>query len=589
MNISHAQKWLLDNELDAYLHLHTDPHQSEYLAKTWQGMSWLTGFTGSAGSVVLTTTDAALWADSRYYLQGENQLDDSGASLMKMGLPETPTIEEWLLENIGKDSIVGIDPRLVSVKGFRRRQQALKKHGITLVPVTGLLEDIWTDRPEPARSTVMIHDVRYAGKSREEKLSHVREKMEEAEAQYLLVPSLDDIAWLLNLRGNDISYNPVFMSYLLVGRELGWLFIDEQQITAEVAMALKTAGIQLMPYEAIEHELAQLEPDDDIWIDPTRNNYFLAEKIPDGVLTIEKPLPTILMKACKNETEQAHTRSCHIRDGVAMVKFLHWLSTHIGEETITEISAAAQLEAFRQEQALYQGKSFGTISGYAQHGALPHYSVTAESDIELKPEGIFLIDSGGQYLDGTTDITRTVAMGSPTPTMKRDNTLVLKGHIALATASFPTGTQGVQLDVLARQFLWQAGMDFGHGTGHGVGFFLNVHEGPASIGYKVNPQPALQPGMFLSNEPGLYRAGQYGIRIENLMFVQKKEENEFGNFLHFESVTLCPFDLKLVDVSLLTDFEKQWLNDYHAEVRKKLEPLVEGEVRAWLMDATREV
>lgn len=589
MNISQAQKWLLDHDLDAYLHLHTDPHQSEYLAKIWQGMSWLTGFTGSAGSVVLTTTDAALWADSRYYLQAENQLDGSGASLMKMGLPETPTIEEWLLKNIGKDSIVGIDPRLVSVKGFRRRQQALKKHGITLVPVTGLLEDIWTDRPEPARSTVTIHDVKYAGKSREEKLSLLREKMVEAEAQYLLVPSLDDIAWLLNLRGNDISYNPVFMSYLLVGRELGWLFIDEQQITAEVAMALKAAGIQLMPYEAIEQELAQLEPDDHIWIDPTRNNYFLAEKIPDGVLTIEKPLPTILMKACKNETEQAHTRSCHIRDGVAMVKFLHWLSTHIGKETITEISAAAQLEAFRQEQDLYQGKSFGTISGYAHHGALPHYSVTPESDIELKPESIFLIDSGGQYLDGTTDITRTIAMGSPTPAMKRDNTLVLKGHIALATASFPTGTQGVQLDVLARQFLWQAGMDFGHGTGHGVGFFLNVHEGPAGIGYKVNPQPALQPGMFLSNEPGLYRSGQYGIRIENLMFVQNKEESEFGNFLQFESVTVCPFDLNLIDMVLLTDFEKQWLNTYHAEVRKKLEPLVEGEVREWLVDATREV
>lgn len=589
MNISQAQKWLLDHDLDAYLHLHTDPHQSEYLAKIWQGMSWLTGFTGSAGSVVLTTTDAALWADSRYYLQAENQLDGSGASLMKMGLPETPTIEEWLLKNIGKDSIVGIDPRLVSVKGFRRRQQALKKHGITLVPVTGLLEDIWTDRPEPARSTVTIHDVKYAGKSREEKLSLLREKMVEAEAQYLLVPSLDDIAWLLNLRGNDISYNPVFMSYLLVGRELGWLFIDEQQITAEVAMALKAAGIQLMPYEAIEQELAQLEPDDHIWIDPTRNNYFLAEKIPDGVLTIEKPLPTILMKACKNETEQAHTRSCHIRDGVAMVKFLHWLSTHIGKETITEISAAAQLEAFRQEQDLYQGKSFGTISGYAHHGALPHYSVTPESDLELKPEGIFLIDSGGQYLDGTTDITRTIAMGSPTPAMKRDNTLVLKGHIALATASFPTGTQGVQLDVLARQFLWQAGMDFGHGTGHGVGFFLNVHEGPVGIGYKVNPQPALQPGMFLSNEPGLYRSGQYGIRIENLMFVQNKEESEFGSFLQFESVTVCPFDLNLIDMVLLTDFEKQWLNTYHAEVRKKLEPLVEGEVREWLVDATREV
>lgn len=589
MNISQAQKWLLDHDLDAYLHLHTDPHQSEYLAKIWQGMSWLTGFTGSAGSVVLTTTDAALWADSRYYLQAENQLDGSGASLMKMGLPETPTIEEWLLKNIGKDSIVGIDPRLVSVKGFRRRQQALKKHGITLVPVTGLLEDIWTDRPEPARSTVTIHDVKYAGKSREEKLSLLREKMVEAEAQYLLVPSLDDIAWLLNLRGNDISYNPVFMSYLLVGRELGWLFIDEQQITAEVAMALKAAGIQLMPYEAIEQELAQLEPDDHIWVDPTRNNYFLAEKIPDGVLTIEKPLPTILMKACKNETEQAHTRSCHIRDGVAMVKFLHWLSTHIGKETITEISAAAQLEAFRQEQDLYQGKSFGTISGYAHHGALPHYSVTPESDLELKPEGIFLIDSGGQYLDGTTDITRTIAMGSPTPAMKRDNTLVLKGHIALATASFPTGTQGVQLDVLARQFLWQAGMDFGHGTGHGVGFFLNVHEGPVGIGYKVNPQPALQPGMFLSNEPGLYRSGQYGIRIENLMFVQNKEESEFGSFLQFESVTVCPFDLNLIDMVLLTDFEKQWLNAYHAEVRKKLEPLVEGEVREWLVDATREV
>lgn len=589
MNISHAQKWLRDHELDAYLHLHTDPHQSEYLAKTWQGMSWLTGFTGSAGTVVLTTSEAALWTDSRYFLQAENELDESGITLMKMGLPDTPTVEEWLLETIGKDTILGIDPRLISVNNFRAREQSLKKHGITLVPITGLLEEVWTDRPAPARSRVMIHDVAFAGKSREDKLSDIRRSMSQVKAEYLLIPSLDDIAWLLNLRGNDIDFNPVFMSYLLVGRELGWLFIDESQLTQAVAEAMEQAGIQLMPYEAIDTELAQLEQDDHIWIDPSRNNYYLFEKIPEGVPVIKRSLPTILMKACKNTVEQAHTRSCHVRDGVALVKFLHWLSTHIGTVPITEISAAAQLEDFRQEQDLYQGKSFRTISGYAHHGALPHYSVTPESNIELKPEGIYLVDSGGQYLDGTTDVTRTVAMGVPTPRMKHDNTLVMKGHIALATASFPTGTQGVQLDALARQYLWEAGMDFGHGTGHGVGFFLNVHEGPVGIGYRVRSQPALQPGMFLSNEPGLYRSGEYGIRIENLMFVQEKEENEFGKFLHFESVTLCPFDLNLLEPSLLTDAERAWLNRYHREVFTKLSPHLAGEVLAWLQEATREI
>lgn len=587
MNISIAQRWVFGHDLDAYLHLHTDPHQSEYLSDHWKGMTWLTGFSGSAGSVVITKDDAALWADSRYYIQAEHQLEGQGVQLMKDGLPDTPSISEWLVKQVGRDSIVGIDPRLVSVDGFRQRQKALKKEGITLVPVLGMLEECWKQRPDIRRKQVRIHDLAYAGKSRQEKISDIRKEMEEADAQYLLVPTLDDIAWILNLRGADIDFNPVFMSYLLIGRELGWLFIDDHQVTSEVAIALETAGIQLMPYEAIDDELSQLEEDDHIWVDPSRNNYHLFSIVPDPVKKIEQSLPSILMKACKNKTEQEHSRESHRRDGLAMVQFLHWLETTVGQEEITEKSAAEKLESFRKKLDLYQGQSFSPIPGYAQHGALPHYSVTDESNIPLKPEGIFLIDSGGQYLDGTTDITRTIAVGEVDAQMKKDFTLVLKGHIALATAVFPEGTQGVQLDALARQFLWQEGLQFGHGTGHGVGFYLNVHEGPAGIGYRVRSQPALAEGMLLSNEPGLYRSGKYGIRIENLMFVQQDQETEFGEFLKFESITLCPIDLNLVDESILSEAERIWLNEYHEKVYQKLSPSLEGEVLSWLRKATQ--
>lgn len=587
MNISIAQKWVFDQDLDAYIHLHTDPHQSEYLSDHWQGMAWLSGFTGSAGAIVITKDDAALWADSRYHIQAEHQIEGRGVRLMKQGLPETPNMADWLEEQVGQDAVVGIDPRLITVKGYRERKNLLKKQGITLIPVLGLLEDCWRDRPVIRRKPVMIHAREYAGRSREEKIVAIRAEMAEANAQYLLMPTLDDIAWTLNLRGSDIDCNPVFMSYLLIGRELGWLFIDDQQISYSVATALEQAGIQIMPYDALELELNQLEEDDDIWIDPARNNYFLFSSVPEFVPKIEQQLPSILMKACKNEVEQAHSRVSHQRDGLAMVRFLYWLETHVGSGSVTERVAAERLEAFRAALPHYQGKSFVTIPGYAHHAALPHYSATEDSDLVLLPTGMFLIDSGGQFLDGTTDITRTVALGPVDAQMKTDFTLVLKGHIALSTAIFPEGTQGVQLDALARQYLWKEGLQFGHGTGHGVGFYLNVHEGPAGIGYRVRSQPALAEGMLLSNEPGLYRAGKYGIRIENLMFVQPAFATEFGHFLKFEPITLCPIDQNLIDVQMLSAFERDWLNQYHQEVYQKLAPDLEGEVLEWLKNATR--
>ncbi len=589
MNIKQAQVWLQDQQLDAYIHLHTDPHKSEYLADHWQAMSWLTGFTGSAGTVVITQDQAALWADSRYFIQAEHELNPDWITLMKAGEPGTPGINQWLLDQTGRDSIVGVDARLITVNGFRERQAALKKHGITLIPVAGLLEEIWKDRPPQVRKAIINHEIRYAGKSREDKLSEVRARMKKQNAQFLLIPSLDDIAWLLNLRGSDIEFNPVFMSYLLVGMELAWLFVDEYQLSAEIAEELKRAGVQLMPYSAIEEELAQLEEDDLIWVDPARNNYLLFETIPEVVPRRELALPTSLMKARKNDTEQSLSRSCHVKDGVAMVRFLAWLDRNVEHESITELSAADKLNAFRAEQDLYQGQSFSPIPGYGPHGALPHYRVTPESNANLKPEGLFLIDSGGQYLDGTTDITRTVALGPVTDQMKEDFTRVLRGHIALNRAIFPKGTQGVQLDALARQPLWAASLNYGHGTGHGVGFFLNVHEGPCGIGYKVRSQPALQPGMILSNEPGLYRSGAYGIRIENLILVCEHEKNEFGQFYRFESLTLCPIDTRLVIRSMMNPGEIDWLNQYHDSVRSTLSPHLEGEDLEWLIKVTRDL
>ncbi len=595
MNIVAAKAWLQAHSLNAYLHLHTDPHQSEYLAPHWQGLAWLSGFTGSSGTLVIAQQSAALWTDARYHLQAEQQLKGSGIQLMKMGLPETPDLNAWLTETFTAGSVVGLDPQLISAEQFQRRAKQLLQKGITLKPAPGLLEEIWTDRPALSLDHIRPHAATYAGWERQEKISQLREKMSELSADYLLIPTLDDIAWLLNLRGSDIPYNPVWMSFVVVDPEAVWLFMDQRKVSPELAEELQSAGVHIRPYEDIVSFLASLEPSSPdapkiIWLDRQRSNLQLVKAIPAGVKQIDQILPTTKMKACKNPEEQLHIRACHRKDGLALVAFLAWLDRNISQIIITEQSASDRLDYYRQQQAGYQGPSFSTIPGYGAHGAIVHYHVTPETDQELRPDGIFLLDSGGQYLDGTTDITRSIAMGPVSEAMKEDFTLVLKGHIALAQAVFPEGTQGVQLDVLARQYLWQRQLNYGHGTGHGVGYYLLVHEGPAGIGTKVSPQPALQAGMLLSNEPGMYRSGQYGIRIENLLLVvEKKGPGDFGRFLAFETVSCCPIDLRLVKPEMLTQDETTWLNHYHSWVRENLLPDLSPEDQSWLIHATREI
>ena len=588
MSLTAARSWLIENSLDGYFHLHTDPHQSEYLAEHWQAMAWLSGFSGSAGYLAFTGETAALWTDSRYHVQAEKQLNGEDFSLVKMGVPgQEVGVGEWFSQQLTGRARIGYDPRLLSHAQWKARKQEMEGAGFEWVPAPGLWEVIWDKRPPLPDQPVTEHGGGFPGQTRGEKITALRKNLGKASAVFL--STLDDIAWLLNLRGTDIAYNPLFMSYLLVLEEEVQLFVAKGKVSHSLQETLAKDQIHLHPYEAIFEALGEIPDHVSLWIDPQRCSQAALEALPAKVKPVQGELPTLLMKAKKPAHEQVMLRASQVRDGVAMCRFLAWLDREIGKQPITEESAAMRLSAFRARQPLFQGESFAPIPGYGPNGALPHYRVTPESNRELRPEGVFLIDSGGQYLDGTTDITRTVALGPVPKQARTDFTLVLKGHIALAEAVFPAGTQGVQLDALARQFLWQAGMNYGHGTGHGVGYFLNVHEGPCGISPKVAPQPALAPGMLLSNEPALYREGEYGIRIENLLLVQEKENTAFGRFLCFETVTLCPIDQRMLEPELLSDQELGWLNRYHERVREALSPGLSGEDLVWLEAATRPV
>ncbi len=588
MSLTAARNWLEDHQLDGYFHLHTDPHQSEYLAGHWQVMEWVSGFTGSAGHLAFTRDAAAVWTDSRYHVQAEKQLANGGFGLVKMGVPgQDISVADWFSRQMETPARIGYDPRLLSHAQWKARKREMEAAGFEWVSAGGMWEAIWDQRPALPSQPVTEHGVGFPGQTRGEKLTELKGKLGKANAVF--VSTLDDIAWLLNLRGTDISYNPLFMSYLLVLPDEAKLFVAEEKISSSLREVLAEDHISIQPYEAIFEALAQIPAGISLRIDPNRFSQAAMEALPAEGKRFKGELPTLLMKAQKPVHEQIQLRASQVRDGVAMCRFLAWLDREIGSQPITEESAALKLSAFRAGQAWFQGESFAPIPGYGPNGALPHYRVTPESNLTLQPEGVFLIDSGGQYLDGTTDITRTVALGPVSEQARIDFTLVLKGHIALAEAVFPAGTQGVQLDVLARQFLWQAGMNYGHGTGHGVGYFLNVHEGPCGISPKVTQQPALAPGMLLSNEPALYREGEYGIRIENLLLVQEKENTGFGQFLCFETVTLCPIDQRMVVPGLLSEEERLWLDRYHERVLEALSPGLSGDDLAWLQAATTPV
>ena len=584
--VSRLRQLMAKHGIQAYLIPSSDPHQSEYVAAHWQSRAWASGFTGSAGLLVVTPDHAGLWADSRYFLQAEQQLAGTPFVLQKQQIPHSPEHIQWLVDHLKAGDTVGCDGALFSVNQIKSLGNRLEKKAIQLDHSLDLITPIWKGRPNIPRNEIFEHDVLYAGLTRSEKLGQVREEMKKTGAQYHLVTTLDDIAWVLNIRGSDVDYNPVAICYLLIGKEQAYLFIDEDKVPESIAAQLQKDKVIIRPYEGVVDFIKDISVAERILVAESSMNINLFEAIP-GRQRINGKNPIRTLKAIKNPTEISHIREVMVKDGVALTHLYRWLEKEVQQRSIPEVEVAEQLIQFRKAQGDYFGESFSAIVGYNGNGAIVHYRPEPETCADIKPEGILLLDSGGQYQNGTTDITRTVPLGMPTAEQKRDYTLVLKGHIALATIQFPAGTTGGQLDTLARMFLWRHGLNYGHGTGHGVGFFLNVHEPPQGFAASVvtsRGSTVFQPGMFTSNEPGFYKTDEYGIRIENLVLCVESEDQGFGPFLKFETLTLFPIDKSLIATDLLTKEEKNWLNDYHRQVFAKLSPHLDEEATAWLKD-----
>lgn len=579
--------WMQAEKADAFIIPSTDPHISEYVAPHWQSREWISGFTGSAGTVVVTHDKAGLWTDSRYFLQAAQQLEGTGIDLYKEMLPETPSISEFLCRELEAGSTVGIDGYVFSMLDARQLRKELANKQIELKSMADPMDSIWTDRPALPQAPACIYGTQYAGRTCREKLEDIRLEMKQAGAQALLLPALDEIAWTLNLRGSDVHCNPVVVSYLLIDEEETHYFIEPQKLTPEVKAYLEDNRVTCHAYTDLLPYLRQLKAST-LLLTPGKTNQAVSEAVPTGCRLVEGASPVALLKAIRNEQEIAGLRKAMQRDGVALVKFLKWLEEAVPGGQETEISVDRKLHELRAAQPLYKGESFDTIAGYGAHAAIVHYEATPETDVPLQPRGFLLLDSGAQYLDGTTDITRTIALGPLTKEEKTDYTLILKGHIDLAMAVFPEGTRGAQLDVLARMPIWQHRMNFLHGTGHGVGHFLNVHEGPQSIRMNENPV-ALRAGMLTSNEPGVYKAGCHGIRTENLVLTVPAGEGMFGRYLKFETMTLCPICTKGIVRELLTQEEADWLNQYHRTVYEKLSPDLDEDERYWLKKACEKI
>ena len=575
------------NNIKAFIIPSTDPHLSEYVAPYWMSREWISGFTGSAGTVVILMDKAGLWTDSRYFLQAEKELEGSGITLYKEMLPETPSITKFLCQNLKPGESVSIDGKMFSVQQVEQMKEDLAPYQLQVNLFGDPLKNIWKDRPSMPDAPAFIYDVKYAGKSCGEKVAAIRTELKKKGIFALFLSSLDEIAWTLNLRGSDVHCNPVIVSYLLVTQDEVVYFISPEKITQEVNEYLQEQQVSLRKYDEAESFLNSFTGEN-ILIDPKKTNYAIYSAINPACKVVRGESPVTLLKAIRNEQEIAGIHHAMQRDGVALVKFLKWLEASVLSGKETELSVDRKLHEFRAAQPLYMGESFDTIAGYKEHGAIVHYSATEESDVTLQPKGFLLLDSGAQYLDGTTDITRTIALGELTEEEKTDYTLILKGHIALAMAKFPAGTRGAQLDVLARMPIWSHGMNFLHGTGHGVGHFLSVHEGPQSIRMNENPI-VLQPGMVTSNEPGVYKAGSHGIRTENLTLVCKDKEGMFGEYFKFETITLCPICKKGIIKEMLTAEEVKWFNDYHRTVYEKLSPSLNEEEKKWLLEATKAI
>ena len=588
--IAALREAMKQHKIDAYIIPTSDPHMSEYPADCWKYREWISGFTGSAGTVIITADKAGLWTDSRYFLQASTQLEGTGIELFKMMLPETPTIPEFLTHELKEGQTVGLNGETYSLADARSLEKALAEKEIKLNTNASLIDPIWKERPAIPEAPMFEMPIELSGKSTEDKLIDINKMLHKAGADCTILSALDEVAWTFNIRGTDVAYNPVVISYAFVSEKESVLFVNPKKIPAEIAEHLKKEGVTLADYGMLATFLSRLPEQTRVFIDSKRTNVAIYNALPKSSILIEGTPPANHLKSIKNETEIKGFRNAVLKDGIAMTKFYFWLEKMLkAGEKVTELSAAAKLTALRSEQPQYVMDSFASISSYGPHGAVVHYSPTPETDTELKTDSLYLLDSGAQYLDGTTDITRTIALcDEPSEQMKKDFTRALKGTIGIAKCKFPAGIRGCLIDAFARKALWDAGINYLHGTCHGIGHCLNVHEGPQSIRMEENPV-ILEPGMVMSDEPAMYRPGEYGIRTENMILIREDSETEFGKFLGFETLTLCYIDTKLVIPSMLSVREHAWLNKYHQMVYDLVSPHLTEEEKAWLKEKTAEI
>lgn len=588
--IKELRKLMRAQRIDIYVIPSADFHQSEYVGDYFKTREYMTGFTGSAGTVVIAQLEAGLWTDGRYFIQAEKELMGTGISLYKSGNPGVITLENFIINHLPLNGTLGFDGRVFSASEGSAFERIAEQKNAHIQYGRDLVDLIWEDRPSMPQNPIFFLEEQYTGESTSSKLTRIRQEMTKCGATVHLLTSLEDIAWLLNLRGSDVAYTPVFLSFALITMDSVHLFIDKEKVSDKIRVLLSKVNVTFHPYDEIYDFAFKLHSNESILLDPSRVNYTLYHQFSEHITKIEQTCPTILFKSVKNDVEIKNIRKAHVKDAVAHTKFLYWLKTSYQKETITELSASAKLEALRGEQEHFLSPSFGPISAYGEHAAMCHYSSSNETDVVLKEGSLYLTDTGGHYLEGSTDITRTVALGEIKSEWKRHYTNVLRGNLALSKAKFLYGCTGENLDILARQFLWSECLDYKHGTGHGIGYLLSVHEGPCSIKWQYRQKPhVLEPGMILSDEPGLYIENSHGIRLENELLVCEDVKNEYGQFLTFEVLTLVPFDLDAIDASLLCEDEKESLNRYHQRVYESVSPYLNNEEKAWLRENTKAI
>ncbi len=587
--LSRLREGMRRRGIAAYIIVTDDFHGSEYVGEHFKAREYMTGFTGSAGTLVVLPDWAGMWTDGRYFLQAGRELRGSSIELMKSGEKDVPDVPDFLREKLENGSTVGFDGRTVSGEFAGKLSEKLKEKNVRFLWDQDLVDEIWEDRPPLSAKPLWELDASFTGQTREEKLRRVREAITRECVDVLVLTALDEIAWLLNLRGDDVACAPVFLSYMLIEREKATLYMQECALSGELREKLECAGVTVASYQDFYEQLRGIPEKRTVWVDGSTSNYCVIKSLNEKVHVIDKPSPVIQMKAVKTAEEQENIRRAHIKDGVAVTKFIYWLKTHVGKERVTELCAAERLLSFRREQENFVGPSFESIIAYGPHGAVVHYSPSTETDIELEPKGLCLADTGGHYLEGSTDITRTVVLGPITQEERHAFTVVLRGHLALAGAKFKKGCCGANLDILAREPLWEEGLDYNHGTGHGVGYLLNVHEGPQRVHWRitnVKQHAELEEGMVFSDEPGLYVTEKFGIRHENLVLVRRGKETQFGQFMELEPLTMVPFDKDGIDISLMRREDIEQLNRYHATVYEKISPYFEGDEHEWLRAAT---